>query len=378
MLSVAIVGGGPLGLALGLMLRQAGIDCEIFDARPAGAAPGDRRVLALSHGSRQILERLGAWRTLGATPIEAIHVSQQGSLGRTLIRAEDADVPALGYVACAGALRATLAEVCAVAGVLQRSDTRVVSTHAGDESILLRCATPRASDTIAAQLVAWAEGAASESDASGRREYGQHAIVARLSIPHPHGGVAFERFTADGPVALLPCGQEYALVWTVPDSASAGLLALDERAFLSHLREIFGGRQEFGAALERSAFPLGLRYRASPVAERAVWLGNAAQTLHPVAGQGFNLALRDAMQLARLLQEAPDDCGSVATLSRHAAARKADRLGVIAFTDGLVRLFGAPGVSLRHARGAGLLALDLMPAARRFIARRMIFGARAY
>jgi len=380
MLAVAIVGGGPVGLALALMLRRAGIDCEVLDARPSAAADRDRRVLALSHGSRQIIERLDAWQPIGATPIESIHVSQQGRLGRTLIRAQEAGVPALGYVAEAGVLWASLAQACAQANVAIRHEMRVTSTEADADRALLHCATPQGSEDIPAHLIAWAEGAVSGEDDIVRRDYGQQAIVATVQTREPPAGIAYERFTADGPVALLPLGDRYALVWTVPDAESAGLLALDERAFLSRLHDIFSGRLDFTAVSDRTAFPLGLRYRKTPVAERerAVWLGNAAQTLHPAAGQGFNLALRDVSQLARLLQQGPADCGSAALLARHAAARQLDRRGAIGFTDGLVRFFGLRGRLAGHARGAGLLALDLLPAARRFLAQRMIFGARAW
>ncbi len=378
MLPVAIVGGGPVGLALALLLRQAGIGCEVVDARPAGAAGSDRRVLALSHGSRQILERLGAWQSIGATPIEAIHVSQQGSLGRTLLRAREAGVPALGYVAEAGALWASLAQACTQANVAIRHELRVTGTEAGTDRALLHCATPQGSEDIPAQLIAWAEGAVSGEDGVVRRDYGQQAIVASVQTREPPAGIAYERFTAGGPVALLPLGDRYALVWTVPATESAGLLALDERTFLSRLQDIFSGRLDFARAGERTAFPLGLRYRKTPVSERTVWLGNAAQTLHPVAGQGFNLALRDVSQLTRMLQASPADCGASALLERHAAARQLDRRSAIGFTDGLVRLFGMQGRLAGHARGAGLLALDLLPAARRFLAQRMIFGARAW
>jgi 2-octaprenyl-6-methoxyphenol hydroxylase len=378
MLPVAIVGGGPAGLALALLLRQADIDCEVIDARPAGATRSDRRVLALSHGSRQIIERLNAWQAIGATPISAIHVSQQGNLGRTLIRAQEAGVPALGYVAEAGALGTSLTQACATAGVAIRHEMRVTGTEADADRALLHCATAHGSEDIQAHLIAWAEGAVSGENGIVRRDYGQQAIVATVQTRKPPAGIAYERFTESGPAALLPLGDRYALVWTVPDSESADLLALDERAFLSRLHDIFSGRIDFTAVSDRTAFPLGLRYRDTPVAERAVWLGNAAQTLHPVAGHGFNLALRDVSQLARLLLQGPADCGSAALLARHAAARQLDRRSTIGFTDGLVLFFGLRGRLAGHARGAGLLALDLLPAARRFLAQRMIFGARAW
>lgn len=378
MLPVAIVGGGPVGLALALMLHRAGIGCEAIDARPAGAGYADRRVLALAHGSRQILERLDAWAKIGATPITAIHVSQQGRLGRTLIKAEEAGVPALGYVAEAGKVAAALAESCMAAGVKLRHETRVTGSETAMDRVLLHCATLQGSEDIPAQLLAWADGAVGEGRDVVRRGYGQQAIVATVQTREPPAGLAYERFTADGPAALLPLGDRYALVWTVPEAECAGLSALDDGEFLARLSMIFSGRLVFTAVGTRAAFPLGLRYRERPVAERTVWLGNAAQTLHPVAGQGFNLALRDVSQLVRILREGPDDCGRADLLARHAAARRLDRRSTIGFTDGLVRVFGLRNDLAGHARGAALLALDLLPAARRFLAQRMIFGARGW
>lgn len=378
MLPVAIVGGGPVGLSLALLLRQADIGCEVFDARPAGAGFGDRRVLALSHGTRQIFQRLDTWTEIGAAPITTIHVSQHGHLGRTLIHAAETGVPALGYVAEAGRVARALAQTCAATGVKLRNGIRVTGSEAGSGRALLRFAAPPGDETVPAQLIAWAEGAVSAEHGGVRRDYAQQAIVAAVQTRTPPAGIAYERFTGSGPVALLPLAGRYALVWTVPDDAAADLSELDDRAFLARLSAVFGGRHDFISVDARAAFPLGLRYRETPVGERAVWLGNAAQTLHPVAGQGFNLALRDACELARQLRDEPADCGSPALLARHAAARHLDRRAAIGFTDGLVRLFGLRDPFSAHARGAGLLALDLMSAARRFLARRMIFGARGW
>ena len=377
MLPVAVAGGGPTGLALALMLHQAGIGCEVFDARRAGAGGEDRRVLALSHGSRQILDRLGAWAAIGATPISAIHVSQQGRLGRTLIEAAQAGVPSLGYVAGASGIAAALDRACADAGIVIHRETRVAETDAAIDRIFLRCIATERARTVSARLVAWAEGATGEGAKIVSRDYGQRALLAVLRTSKPAAGVAYERFTADGPIALLPLGQRYALVWAASCAECDAVSALDDDRFLARLDALFGGRFRFLAADARSTFPLALRYRRTRVAPRIVWLGNAAQTLHPVAGQGFNLALRDAAQLVRLLEDAAD-CGDATLLARHAAARRLDRLGAIGITDSLVRLFGLPGQLPAHARSAGLLALDLMPAARRFFARRMIFGARAW
>jgi 2-octaprenyl-6-methoxyphenol hydroxylase len=377
-LADAIVGAGPVGLAPGLALAQAGIVCRILDARPRGAVRGDRRVLALSHGSRQTLERLGAWQELGATPITSIHVSQQGGLGRTLLRAEDAGLPALGYVTEAGALGAALDAACERAGVAVLHEARVDGVAVASQIAAVRCATAQGDLELTARLVAWAEGAIESSAGIVSRDYGQLALATTLTASEPHEGRAWERFTPAGPIALLPHGRDLAAVMAVAQEELPALLALDDAAFLSRLHQAFAGRLEFVAASSRIAFPLGLRYRRTPVGERSVWLGNAAQTLHPVAGQGFNLALRDVAVLARLLREHAGDPGSAALLSRYAAARRLDRGGTIAFTDSLIRLFGGDNALLRHARGAGLALLDLLPPARSFLARRMIFGARAF
>jgi 2-octaprenyl-6-methoxyphenol hydroxylase len=192
-----------------------------------------------------------------------------------------------------------------------------------------------------------------------------------------HRGRAWERFTPEGPLALLPHGAGYALVWTAPPDRAARLAALDTAAFLDELHASFGGRLgAFVGAGERSAFPLALRYRREETRPRSLAVGNAAQTLHPVAGQGFNLGLRDAWELALLAREAPDP-GSEGFIGDFRRARALDRRAGIQFTDGLVGVFSNADPLLCLGRGAGLLALDLLPPARRFIARRMIFGARA-
>ncbi len=350
-------------MALALALHRQGVAAEIFDARRRGAAGGDRRILALSHGSRLILESLGAWRDIPHTAIAAIDVSQQGGLGRTRIAAREENVPALGYVLAAGALAASLDAALAQAGIAFRDNTRV-----------------EADDKPDAPLVVWAEGAVDAPDAVVR-DYGQHAVICTATLSEPHGGTAWERFTLRGPVAVLPYGEAagtaVAVVLTCATEEAEATAALDDRAFLALLQERFGRRLAFTAATARHVFPLGLRYRRDPVGAREVWIGNAAQTLHPVGGQGFNLALRDIFELARCLADAADP-GAPATLARYAASRRTDRRAAIGFTDALVRVFSNNGPLLRHARGAGLLALDLVPPLRSFLARRMMFGARAW
>lgn len=355
---VLIIGGGPAGMALALALHRGGVASRIVDARPRGAAKDDARILALSHGSRLSLEMLGVWRDIPQTPIATIHISQQGGLGRTMIRAAEEGVPALGYVLAAGNLAAALDTAVTAANIPYQDNT----------------AAPEYS---AALLTVHAEGRIEASDDIHTRDYGQHAVIcmARAAVP-PHG-MAWERFTPQGPVALLPCGDEYAVVLTCPATASESIAALDAGAFLTLLQQRFGARVTLAAVGPRHVYPLGLRMRRDPVGARAVWIGNAAQTLHPVAGQGFNLALRDIMELADTLTDAVDP-GDPALLARYAARRRLDRAATAGFTDGLVRLFSNAIPPLRHARGAGLLALDLLPPLRRFLARRMMFGARGW
>jgi 2-octaprenyl-6-methoxyphenol hydroxylase len=374
-----IVGAGPVGLALALALKDAGLAIVLADARPAAAVAADARILALAFGSRLTLERLGVWQGLAVTPIETIHVSHEGGFGRTLLRAAEHDLAALGYVGSAGALAAALRRAVDAAGIPVLDETEVIALDAGDQAVLAHLAGAAAPATLGARLVACAEGGMRAGDPDVvERDYGQHALIATVAVAGGHHGTAFERFTADGPIALLPCGRDYALVHVVPPERADALLALDDAAYLAQLQAHLGSRVRLTAVGPRLRYPLLLRYRANPVGARTVWLGNAAQTLHPVAGQGFNLALRDVWALARILRERGGDPGDAAALAAYAAGRGLDRLGAIRFTDALVRVFSTDFLPLRHARGAGLFALDLLPPLRRFVTRRMMFGARAW
>jgi 2-octaprenyl-6-methoxyphenol hydroxylase len=356
---VAIVGGGPAGMSLALALKLHGVTAEIFEARGRAAVRHDPRVLALSDGARQILDWLGVWVGLSATPIETIHISQRGGFGRTLLRATELKVQALGWVLRASDLIAALDAAVSAAGIVYHDNTSV-----------------GAGDTAGFALTAFAEGAVDPS-AGEVRDYGQHAVLCSVSVAAPHQNVAWERFTGEGPVALLPLGEQYSVVLTCADEVLDEVKSLDDRAFLALLQRRFGTRHHFTATTPRLAYPLGLRYRPDPVGERQVWLGNAAQTLHPVAGQGFNLALRDIWELASALGAASDP-GAPEVLTGYARGRRADRRGAIAFTDLLIDGFASEFAPIRHARGAGLVALDLLPALRAFVAKRMIFGARAW
>jgi 2-octaprenyl-6-methoxyphenol hydroxylase len=222
------------------------------------------------------------------------------------------------------------------------------------------------------------------------------AVVCEVQTELPHANQAYERFTPEGPAALLPHegtptfnglkpvkdrmpkGDRYALVWTASNADAQRIAALPDSEFLAALQRHFGGRQGlFLHASPRKTFPLRLAYTGSEAADRVVRIGNAAQTLHPVAGQGFNIGLRDAWELASLCGDAlEDDIGSAAMLSAYARGRRVDVLGGLGFTDFLVRMFSNDVAPLRHARGLGLLALEMLPPLKSFVARRMIFGAR--
>lgn len=378
---ILIVGAGPTGMALAIALAQSGWQPLVVDARAADAAQNDKRILALSHGSQQILERLGVWPQVEATPIRTIHVSQQGGFGRTLLRASDYAVPALGHVVPAASLAGALARRLAALGLTVRHDCAVTNLAAGADDVLVSH-TPVDADPLSARLVALAEGAVSGEDdrAVTSHDYRQHAVICTARSAAAHRSIAYERFTPHGPLALLPCGSGYAVVFTASADTSDTLLNLDDAAFLAELQRCIGSRVKLASTSARARYPLQLRYRREPVARRTVWLGNAAQTLHPVGGQGFNLALRDVWDLADALGACgPDtDPGAPALLARYARTRRLDRMGAIGFTDTLVRVFSNDLGPWRMARGGGLAALDLIPPLKHFVAKRMMFGARAW
>ena len=374
---VAIIGAGPVGMALASALKDSGLDVRLIDARARGAWAGDPRALALAHGSRQLLEKLQAWNDSAATTIDEIHVSQRGGFGRTLLSAADCGVPALGYVMrykdLTGALAARIAaeqllDECRVEQIATDNDFATLTlTHAG------------VSQRLTTRLVVHAEGTPANDPDVSVRDYHQHAIIAQVTPAQPHRHRAWERFTPNGPLALLPQGEDYAVVFTVPSEQAARLLELGDDDFLSVLREQFGRRVDFIGSGSRASFPLALRVRSPITRQRQVWIGNSAQTLHPVSGQGFNLGLRDAAELSTaLLDPGRRDCGDTLTLAAYARGRQTDRRFGMGFTDSIVRLFSNDLAPLRCARGIGLLALDLAPPLRHFVAKRMIWGARAW
>jgi len=374
---VLIVGAGPVGAVCALALQQQGIAARVLEAQPEDAR-ADTRTLALSHGSRLILDRLGVWAQLDdVTPITRIHISQRGALGVARLAAEDADVPALGYVMPYATLTAALKRALADADIAVEYGAAVEHIESGTEAATLQLADGR---SVAAPLVVVADGGRGEAAPKPRfeRDYDQMAVVCEVQTELPHANQAFERFTPEGPAALLPKGDRYALVWTARREDAERIAQLADSEFLAALYRHFGGRQgRFLHASPRKTFPLKLAWTGSEAAGRVVRIGNAAQMLHPVAGQGFNIGLRDAWELASLCGDtAPEALGSAAMLAAYARGRRVDVLGGVGFTDFLVRVFSNDIAPLRHARGLGLLALEVFPPLKAFVARRMIFGAR--
>ncbi|MFC5300037.1 FAD-dependent monooxygenase [Azospira restricta] len=372
---VLIVGAGPVGMTLALSLAAGGRKALLLDRRARGAWRDDPRALALAHGTRQLLAILGAWNAAAGTAIHDIHVSQRGGFGRTQITREELAVEALGYVMRYRDLAAALDARLPAAALLDGAE--LTALQVGNDAAVATIRRDGGETTIRARLVVHAEGTPAEDAGVAVSDYRQHAVLAEVRPQPAHGHRAWERFTPDGPLALLPLGDDYSVVFTVPPTKADALLAMDDDAFLAALQQQFGPRVRFAATSPRARYPLALRLRRQLVAARQVWIGNAAQTLHPVSGQGFNLGIRDACELAQAVLAA-GDAGDAAMLAGYARGRRLDRRGSVAFTDGIVRAFSNDFAPLRLARGLGLLALDLCPPARRFVADRMIWGARAW
>lgn len=375
---VLIAGAGPVGSALALALRGAS-SVALLEARPEGAIPSGPRPIALSHGSRLILERVGAWEALQpATPIARIHISQRGGFGQAELDCEEARLPALGYVVDYTRLTQVLAQLAAGACDCF-GGASVLTLSAGPDAGRVSYRVGTKSTHLTARLVALADGGTVARVAQVRtRDYRQAALTAEIACARPHQNVAYERFTAEGPLALLPFGERLALVWSIRPSRARELCAMPEREFLRELQRAFGQRLgAFEAAGQRVSHPLALKVTGAVQLSRVVVLGNAAQTLHPVAGQGFNLGLRDAWELADIIRAvAIEEIGGAAMLAAFAARRRIDRGGGIWFTDTLVRLFSNDFGPLRLARGLGLALLGAVPPAKDFVVRRMTFGAR--
>jgi 2-octaprenyl-6-methoxyphenol hydroxylase len=377
---IAVIGGGPIGLAFALAAHAQGRKVIVLEANFGAAS--DTRTLALAAGSRLILRGLGAWPDdIPATPINTIHVTQRGGFGQSILHAQEFGVPALGYTLSYRELVVTLLARAEQSG-LNVIDGAIVSGVSSDiDSGKVTYVREGVEQFCQSKLIVVADGGRSLTQLPSikieEKDYGQIALLARLSSDRPHNNIAYERFSPTGPLALLPVGAEFGLVWTVTPVEADRIKALSDEAFLAEFQNAFGGYAgKFLNLHSRFQFPLRLRYATQSVAERIVLIGNAAQALHPVAGQGFNLGLRDADQLAQILRNvAPDsDCGDENLLRRYQRSRKPDTRAGILFTDALVRGFSNDYALLRFGRGVGLTALQMLPFARKRLARAMMFG----
>jgi len=394
---VAIAGGGAVGAALACALVDSGASVLLADPRFGAATSSPAfapRPIALSFATERVLAALGAWEGLApaATPIESIHVSEAGRFGATRLVAAQCGVERFGSVVTADALGPALRDavarrdaICCTGGRIvaaDRIDADQVAVDQGDGKVV-SCVVDDAAGTsrrIGASLVAVADGGRSKlRDALGIdsavRDYRQYAIAAVVRARAPREHTALERFTTEGPVALLPMGGKcYGLVWSCGEARADALSGLDEGAFAGRLAAVFGGRLGgFDAIGERALFPLRFVRANAIVAERVALVGNAANQLHPVAGQGFNLGMRDVACLAEVVAAAGRegcDPGDPSVLARYRRWRAPDHAAVARFTDGLVDLFGHRCSPVASLRAPALVALDLVPGLKRALACR--------
>jgi 2-octaprenyl-6-methoxyphenol hydroxylase len=362
---------------------DTGVSVLLVEGTPPGsnAQPSfDERTTALGNASRRIFQGLGVWSDIApqAAAIRAIHVSDAGRFGFARLRAEEQGIDAFGYVVANRVIGAGLwQKLSSARGIVLRVPARPEGVEITTDRVRFTVAKDSgAREQVSARLVVAADGAHSNIRAAAGIEadvedYDQVAIVANVAADRPHDGTAYERFTPSGPLAVLPLHDgSYGVIWSCRPPRAAELLSLDDDTYLRELQMRFGWRAgRFTRAGRRASYPLKLTRAATTVATRTVLIGNAAQALHPVAGQGFNLGLRDAAMLAEAIANSAGDTGSPELLARFAQWRANDRSGVVRFTDGLVKLFGdsRPGVGL--LRSLGLLMFDLAPPAKSALAR---------
>ena len=381
---VLIAGGGMVGASLAAALAPLGMRIGVVEAVRFGShgQPSyDERVTAVSWGSRRIFEGIGVWPQIAplATAIRHIHVSDRGHAGMTRMHAADMGVEALGYVVPNRIIGRALSEflqACKSVTLLAPATLEHLEQHAGRICAALRAEGVHAAS---ARLLVAADGAQSkirEQLGIGAQvwEYGQSAVICNLSVERPQPHTAFERFTGDGPMALLPMGEDrYALVWSVQQTQVAAVLAMDDAVFLQAVAAGFNARfGRFIKAGKRQAYPLSLVRAQSQLHERVVIVGNAAHSLHPIAGQGFNLSLRDVALLADCLagiHASGGDPGEARQLDAYVQARRGDQQATALFTDVLTRVFANPLAGVACLRNLGLMGLELAPPARRWFTR---------
>lgn len=385
-----VIGGGPVGLVLALSLQQSGVPVTVLEAQQRGAMYGDGRALALSYGTRQVLEQLGVWSTLAptVTAIETIHVSQQKGFGRALLTAGEHQLAALGYVVSYGALiqalDARIAESCSDLDIQYQVSVQNLHVDANAAEIAFQATgshEAQLSDVLVTTLAIIADGGRSLESIAGlvreTKHYGHDALVGLVKTALPHRNIAYERFTPYGPMALLPNGEQFSLVWTGEQDYIDQISVLDDAAFLQALHQAFGDRVgKFLQVGKRSRFPLKLSKLEQTFPAHCVVIGNAAQTMHPVAGQGFNVGIRDALALSKnIAASSAAEWGSVPRLMEYHQSRARDTGRGLLFTDFLVNVFSNDLIGVGLLRGAGLGALSMLPFARRYLVNKMSYGS---
>lgn len=379
---IIIVGGGLVGASLAVALAKTDFRIalvEVAEVKQAQSFSYDERSSALGFGSRKILDSMGIWDEIksSAEAIETVHISQKGYFGTARLTATEERLPALGYVMpnrVTGSALYTHMSSQSNLDILAPAKVEKVKTYEQVVTLIINQAGEKRE--INTRLLVAADGAGSlirsQLGITTRQvDYHQHAVIANVTPGKPHQNQAYERFTADGPVALLPMTEgRCSLVWTQSPEAAVETMALSDEYFLQSLQRHFGYRLGFFQHVgKRQNYPLSLRQADQMTAQRSLLIGNAAHTIHPIAGQGFNLALRDVETLANLLQQT-DDPGRAELLQSYEAQRRQDIAQVVRFTDGLLRLFANPSRPLAHIRGASLGLLGRSRFLKRRLARR--------
>lgn len=385
---MVIVGGGMVGASLARALSGCGLRIAVVESWSLGSdrQPSyDDRAIALAYGTRLILEGMGLWEELSAhvEPIRHIHVSDRGHFGFTRLDHQALNVDALGYVITGYDLgKGLLRDLAELPDITLFCPASLVEFEVSEKAVQLRILQNDEEIALSGRLLVAADGTRSmvrERLAIGVKEwgYGQVAVISNLTPGVPPNGTAFERFTESGPMAMLPLNKgRYGLVWTIDEVQLPEVISLNDSEFLACVQHRFGYRLgQFQRAGRRSSYPLSLVRAKEHIRPRVALIGNAAHALHPITGQGFNLGIRDVAVLADVLVEASrkgSDPGALATLKVYADWRRRDQQAVSLMTDGLVRLFTNPLLPVRIARDLGMLALDLLPPAKRLLARQFM------
>lgn len=381
---VLIVGGGLAGNCLALALKDSGLRIAIIEANSREqlhSSPAGDRALALSAGTINLLQAIDVWEGVKqcATAIKDIHISDRGHFGKARLSAKKQGVDALGYVISARDIEDHVAELVSQAGIKQYCPARVVGLMSGPESVNISFKKDEQSDNLSARLLVGADGGQS----SVRRlleipqqvtEYGQTALVTTVKSSLPHNNVAYERFTESGPLAMLPVNaEECSLVWTRKTEEAEDLISINEEEFIARLQACFGYQLgQLTLTAPRRAFPLSLIRAETMLSGRTVIIGNAVHQLHPVAGQGFNLGIRDVVQLAEMLLKQYQnnaDVGDPEFLKTYAEARQKDHDQTIGFTDNVVKIFSTDWLPLAAARSISLAVMDHIPLAKSVLAK---------